>query len=190
MNLDDYGIPEGISEVIITTKGERPNAAPIGIIRRDGRLFIRLFPDSHTYANVTSTGRLVANVSHDPVLFVESAFNDIPPESFEWWEDHPIISDAEAWILFEARRRGNDAKTTTFDLEVLAARLGRQRPRAVSRGLSAVLEATVHATRYEALRDPKYLERVRYYAGLVRRCGGPREQEAMKRLMEILEAIE
>ena len=42
--LDELGILEGINEVIATTESEgRINAAPIGIIRSEDRLYVRLF---------------------------------------------------------------------------------------------------------------------------------------------------
>jgi len=53
VDLYSFGIKEGISETIISTGLESPNAAPIGIIVKNGRTFVRLFKGTHTWENVT-----------------------------------------------------------------------------------------------------------------------------------------
>jgi len=57
----------------------------------------------------------------------------------------------------------------------------------VNRGFASVIEATVHATRYLRTHDPKLRELIDHHAGLVRRCGGQREQEALGMLEGYLE---
>ncbi|MGE5831376.1 MAG: DUF447 domain-containing protein, partial [Methanomicrobiales archaeon] len=58
---------EGINEVIATTWN---NAAPMGIIFRDGEYRMVLFRGSHTAMNIERWGWVVANIVHDPVLWV------------------------------------------------------------------------------------------------------------------------
>lgn len=189
--LDDYGITRGISEVIITTKGPTgENAAPIGVIRRKNNAFLRLYPGSHTYENIRETGQVVANVSHDPMVFVETAFND-SHLSFDQWNDMPVLPTpaAEAHVLFTVHEDQRGGETTIFDLRAVDARRGEVILRAVNRGFYAVIEATVHATRYQELGDQIYLDKIDYYADLVGRCGNPRDREAMNRLLEIVEMI-
>ena len=70
---------EGINEVIATTWG---NAAPMGIIFRDGVYRMVLYRGSHTAMNIERWGWVVANIVHDPVLWVRTAFSDLPPSSF------------------------------------------------------------------------------------------------------------
>ncbi len=55
-----------------------------------------------------------------------------------------------------------------------------------NRGFNAVLEATVHATRYKLSGDEKYLELIRHYETLASKCGGESEKKAMKLLYEVL----
>jgi hypothetical protein len=49
-----------------------------------------------------------------------------------------------------------------------------------------VLEATINATRYKTLKDPKYLESMKQYESIVRKCGGRQELEAFQLLKEYL----
>jgi len=93
----------GINEVIATTA---KNAAPIGIHYRDGKATMILFSGSHTAANIERDGWVVANIVHDPVLYVKTAFEDLPADAFV---EEPIgdrrmtrLRDAAAWIAFSA----------------------------------------------------------------------------------------
>ncbi|HPT20144.1 MAG TPA: DUF447 family protein, partial [Methanothrix sp.] len=56
--------------------------------------------------------------------------------------------------------------------------------RAVNRGANLVVEAAVAATRYLALRTDSYFEELMKMHRIINRCGGPREREAMDRLMD------
>jgi len=67
---------EGINEVIATTRG---NAAPMGIIVREGKLTMVVFRESHTAARLSSDGWVVANFLFDPVVYVKTAFDDRLP---------------------------------------------------------------------------------------------------------------
>ena len=52
----------------------------------------------------------------------------------------------------------------------------------VNRGQCAVIEATVHATRYRSTRDPRLGRLIEHHAVIVRKCGGPDELEALELL--------
>ena len=67
----------GINEVIATTAF---NAAPIGIHYREKKYHAVLFLGSHTAENIARDGWVVANFVHDPVLYVKTAFEDLPQE--------------------------------------------------------------------------------------------------------------
>ena len=104
INVEDFGIHEGISEVIFTTISPDgiPNAAPMGLHRKGGRLFARIY-NSKTLENIMSKPVAAANIVDDPVLFVQSALSDAEPERFEYVEDFPVLKDAMGWILFECK---------------------------------------------------------------------------------------
>lgn len=74
-----FGIREGISETIVSTGLESPNAAPIGIVVKGKRTFVRLFKGTHTWANVFKEKYLVANIVYDSLLLVRSTFSILSP---------------------------------------------------------------------------------------------------------------
>jgi len=188
MELSEFGIGEGISEVIATTQSEKgePNAAPIGIINRGG-YFVRLYKSSKTLSNVLKTHKIAANVSNDAVLFVISAFKNLSREHFTRFQGFPVLRDADAWVIFKCEPACNGEDFFEFKLEVQAARVNRKGVRAINRGLNAIIEATILATRLKVNEnDTKegqkqhILRKIAYYEGIVEKCGGEREKEAMK----------
>jgi len=59
--------------------------------------------------------------------------------------------------------------------------------RAINRGLNAIIEATILATRLKVNENDtkegqkqRILRKIAYYDGIVEKCGGEREKEAMK----------
>ena len=186
--LDELGIQDGINEVIATTEmSGRINAAPLGIIRDADSLYVRLFLGTHTYENVLSKGWFVANITHDAWLFAETAIEDLDQEYFMRREELPVLKSAEAWGLFKCEAYATDiiiAKVELVKGEVL-----RRDFRACNRGANLVIEAAVAATRYLALRTDSYFEELMKMQRIINRCGGPREREAMDRLMERIDSF-
>lgn len=187
-DLDRLGLRPGISEVLATTRGPRgrPHAAPMGFRRLGGRATAVLYKPSETLANVEATGRLVANVVDDPLLFVEAAFRDLGRGRFVGTRHGPVLRGASAWVACAARRAREEEERTTFRLAPVAGRVVRTGLRAPNRGFHGVLEATVHATRYVIFRDPALLRKIRELEPVVRKCGGPRERRAWERLQSFL----
>jgi len=181
--LEKLGFLDGINEVIATTEKEgRINAAPLGIIKDGDSLYVRLFSGTHTYENILAGGWFVANVTHDAWLMAETALEDLTPEYFVRREGLPVLSDAEAWALF---------KCEPFPLDIIIAKVELEKGeflrcdfRACNRGANLVVEAAVAATRYMALRTDNYYEELMKMQRIINRCGGPREREAMDRLMD------
>ena len=181
--LEKLGFLDGINEVIATTEKEgRINAAPLGIIKDGDSLYVRLFSGTHTYENILAGGWFVANVTHDAWLMAETALEDLTPDYFVRREGLPVLSDAEAWALF---------KCEPFPLDIIIAKVELEKGeflrcdfRACNRGANLVVEAAVAATRYMALRTDNYYEELMKMQRIINRCGGPREREAMDRLMD------
>lgn len=178
---------EGINEVIATTRG---NAAPIGIVVRNGKPGMVLFRGSHTSENVETGGWVVANFIFDPVLYVVTAFNDLPKESFveEKAGGYTVerLASCEAWAAFSATVE----KKTRDVLVVGLTLLGEASPgvvlHPVNRGFNSIIEATVHGTRYTRSRSPELLSLIEHHAGIVGKCGGPKEKEALELLFEYI----
>ncbi len=178
---------DGINEVIATTFA---NAAPMGIINRGDAAHMVLFRGSHTARNVGRYGWIVANISYDPVLWVRTAFEDLPPEYFAdlTFNCRPMyrLRDCEAWIAFEATVENKTEENLIVSLSPLDQEIRSTILRPVNRGFNSVIEATVHATRYVRFRDPELLKLIEHHEKIVRKCGGKREVEAMELMREMI----
>lgn len=178
---------EGINEIIATTKS---NAAPMGIIARQGIFRMVCFNDTHTEKNITRDRWVVANIVHDPVLYVKTAFSDLPATAF-FAEDVTGIPmerlvDAEAWIAFSAIIEKRGTQSMSVRLVPVAENIITCRPYPVNRGFFAIIEATVHGTRYRLSGDPELKKLIDHYREIVRKCGGPRELEGLALLDSFL----
>lgn len=170
----------GINEVIATTAF---NAAPIGIHYRERKYRIVLFLGSHTAENIARDGWVVANLIHDPLLYVKTAFEDLPRERFI---EEPVngrtmhrLAGADGWVAFSATVEHRTAETMTVSLKPEQERIEEVVLYPVNRGFNNLIDATVHATRYKVTRDPELKNLIEYEAGIVRKCGGKKELEAL-----------
>ncbi|WP_321430786.1 DUF447 domain-containing protein [uncultured Methanolobus sp.] len=187
LDLEDYGIYEGISETIVTTnRGWSMNAAPMGIIRRSDKLFVRLFKGSTTYDNVLSEKVLVANTTWDAITFVNSTFSDLDDSDFESLNINGRtivpLKDAQCWVAFECINTKLTSDALVSELIPLGTHVNKCLIRAPNRGFFAVIEACIHATRYQLTGENKYLKLIKVYGDIVDKCGGKNEKEAMKLL--------
>jgi hypothetical protein len=161
-----------------------PNAAPIGLHMKDGKFFARIY-NSKTLDNILCKKAAAANIIDDPVLFVQSALSDIPPDNFDLIGDFPVLKDALGWIIFDCRIRKGET-ISVVELSPVEAQIKHRQIQPINRGFNAVIEATIEATRYVVLKDKKYLDRIEYYDTIARKCGGSREKEAMKLLFDLV----
>lgn len=177
----------GINEVIATTEF---NAAPMGIIVREGPARMVLFSGSHTAENIEKNGWLVANIVYDPLLYVKTAFGDIPHDNFieESINGKKMyrLKDANAWAAFTATidKKTSEALMVTLTLQKEIIEGVSLHP--VNRGFNSIIDITVHATRYRMNRDPELKKLIDYHAGIVRKCGGARELAALDLLMQYI----
>lgn len=186
IDIEDFGILDGISEVIFTTlstDGE-PNAAPMGLHRKEGRLFSMIY-NSRTLENILDRPVAVANIVDDPVLFVLSSLCDLEPERFEYVNGFPILKDALGWVLFDCRCKKGE-RISIVELSPVDGKINRRKIQPVNRGFNGVIEAAVHATRYAVFREKKYLDSIEHYNTIVKKCGGAREREAMVILYKLI----
>lgn len=187
IDVEDFGIHEGISEVIFTTlsPGGVPNAAPIGVHMKYRRLFARIY-SSKTLDNISSKPIAAANITDDPVLFVQSALSDIEAGRFEYADGVPVLKNALGWVIFECKCKKGE-NVSVVELSPIKGKINKLKIKPVNRGFNAVIEALIHATRYVVFKEKKYLERIEYYDAIVKKCGGAREREAMRLLYELMD---
>ncbi|MEA1984720.1 MAG: DUF447 family protein [Euryarchaeota archaeon] len=192
--LDDFGIGEGISETVVTTyNGWNPNAAPIGIIRKNDKVYIRLFKGSTTYSNVLKNKLLVANVVYDPILFVQSTLHHLDNSAFnmESYEEHGIavLKGALSWVAFKCINIKETSETLVAEMIPTHAHINQCQIKAPNRGFNLIIEAAIHATRYKLTKDEKYLKLIKAYRKTIDKCGAEPEKEAIELLMEQLTKI-
>jgi hypothetical protein len=182
----DIEFREGISEVIATTRNDRPNAAPIGIINRK-ILYVVLYKGTHTFSNVKKNSQLVANFVLDPLLYVRTAFEDVDVSFFRSDQDAPVLQAAYAWVEFKCSIAEKPTRNrAVVQLHPVKSVVLSQPMMPTNRAFCALIEATIHATRYRKLKDPKYLEIALRYERVVRKCGGAQELEAFQLLKKYL----
>jgi len=180
-------LKSGINEVIATTAF---NAAPIGIHVRDRTVSMILFPGSHTAENIVRDGWVVANIISDPLLYVKTAFEDLPRDAFV---EEPVagktmyrLAGAEAWIAFTTKAESNSAGTIKVTLTQEKEIIETVAVHPVNRGFNSIIDATVHATRYRINRDPEIKKLIDYHTGIVRKCGGKKDLAALDLLMRYI----
>jgi len=194
MNLKEAGIDEGVSEVIVTTRSAsgKPNAAPVGIITAtnegENKHLVKLYEGSKTLSNVLETNKLAANVTDDAVLFVKAAFDNLSKAHLSFFSDFPVLKEAKSWILFQSVLVEKSSKYSLFQLTPITVKINRREVKAINRGLNAVIEAAILATRYYVTPDEQEKEELKklieLYASIVKKCGGRREKEAIRILYE------
>ncbi len=179
---------DGINEVIVTT---HHNAAPIGIISRNEKLRMVLYHGSHTAEQVISGGWVVANFLFDPVIYVTTAFDDLPAAAFmeETAGNFTVerLCSCEAWGAYQATVERTTRESLLVSLLPLREEKGDLLLHPVNRGFNSIIDATVHGTRYKVTRDPELRDLIGYHAGIVKKCGGPREKEALALLFDYID---
>ena len=201
-------IAGGINEVIAVTfdREGRANAAPIGIINRSGRCRLVLFKGTHTLENVLENGVFCANIVYDPVLYVKTAFEDIGGDGFteecftgesftenfvEGEEKDSVLrfyrlKSAESCVLFKAVKTGESAESCIFELDFVSEKIIAPSVHPFNRGYAAVIDAAVHGTRYVISRSAELKSIIDYDISIAKKCGGERENEAVRMLLEYI----
>jgi hypothetical protein len=149
-----------------------------------------LYPGSHTAENIVRDGWVVANFIHDPLLYVKTAFEDLPRDAFV---EEPVagktmyrLAGAEAWTAFTAQAESNSSGTLKVTLTQEKEIIEAVAVHPVNRGFNSIIDATVHATRYRENRDLALKTLIDYHTGIVRKCGGKKELAALDLLMQYI----
>ncbi len=172
----------GINEIIAVTKD---NAAPIGIILREGQCpKMILFKGSKTEENIRRYGWVTANFVSKASLYARYSFSDVDAEELTNDGSMQRLRDADAWISFTADVVNETEQTYLIDLTPVSETVLRPGIRRVNRGFDAVIDASVHATRYVFNHSEELRNRILYDFELIRKCGGEDELAAKKILEE------
>jgi len=170
-----------VTETVTTTLGPngRWNAAALGIEGSDaGLASARTWGHTRTRRNFEREGTGYVCFVHDPVVFARAAMTVVE-------HDDPVPEAALAWAEIEAEKTdaGERGGTEWADwaLSPTASALVDESVPLINRGHAAVVEATVAASRLDVPEydDAELRARLDYFADVVERAGGEREQEAL-----------
>jgi hypothetical protein len=177
----------GVVESVTATLGpnDRWNHAALGLHPDgdvpDGQVTARTWGRTRTRRNFEREAQGVVGFTRDPVFFVDAAL------SIEETND-PVHSDVDATVRASVSRldEGRDGGTEWVDwrLRPVETRVRRRVVPTVERGFSAVVEATVHASRLDvdAYDTAVLCDRLRFLSSVVDRAGGPRDERAFERI--------
>ena len=178
---------EGITEALVTTEmaADQWNVAALGLHAGDP-VTARTWGRTRTRRNFDRQGTGVVQFVDDPVAFAEAALA-------VWEVADPVLEEAAAWVRVSVTSLATGtAGGTGWEDWALSPTEARVRDRTVpriDRGFNAVVEATVAASRLDvpAYDDAPLRERLAYFEGVVDRCGGTRDREAMDRIRDLVE---
>jgi Uncharacterized conserved protein len=199
---ENFGLTEGISEWILTTKNAAEdqisaNAAPIGIIQKNGRMYLRLFKGSKTCENLKRENYCAANITSDAVVYAESTFYDLDEKRFEYKdyrspmtdaEKIPVLKEADRVVLFKCAGRKETKELLMIEIEPIEFVIQNAEKSGfiANRGFNAVIEACIHMTRYELTKEKAYSDKIYQMREIVLKCGRNRDKEAFEIIMKRL----
>jgi len=178
----------GVVESVVTTLGpnDRWNVAALGLHAGDP-VTARTYGRTRTWRNFRERGGGVVQFTRDPVDFVDAALSVREL-------DGPVLDSADAWVEVSTERVGidreGDTEVVTWELRPVDSGVERRVVPTTSRGFSAVVEATVAASRLDV---PDYdretlLDRLAYFEGVVETAGGEHERSAFERIDDLVDA--
>mgnify|MGYP000989355750 CR=1 FL=1 len=201
-DLHSIGMEKGLLyETIISTENEagEPNAAPIGVICKDKReIVLYLNHATHTLENIKINKNFTVNITHNPLIFVNSTISDLDFNYFKKYNDKFYIKEAEAFFtatvesVKEVEKEDNIGKTTVniIKANVNDIIIKEKQFTPLNRAIFAIIESLVYVSRIELVDDNTrniYLERINEMTRVVNRVGGLDHKEAMKRILKYLE---
>ena len=193
---DGWPVPlRGVTESVVTPHGptDRWNVAALGLHspgtgadgEPGGPVTARTYGRTRTWRNFDERGGGVVQFTVDPRTFVDAALTVREV-------DDPVLPSADAWVEVDveevAAETEGDTTVRTWELSPAESAVVSERVPTVNRGFGAVVDATVAASRLDvpAFDTAELLDRLRYFADVVERCGGPAEREAFARIDEAI----
>jgi len=121
-------------------------------------------------------------------MYVKTAFEDLPRDAFI---EEPVngrtiyrLAGVDGWAAFSAAVEHTSGGMVVVQLTLEKEIIEEVSFHPVNRGFNSLIDATVHATRFIVTRDPELKTLIDYHTGIVRKCGGKKELEALDLLMK------
>jgi uncharacterized protein len=190
--ITDLGFQVGvISEAIVSTcnKDGTSNAAPMGItIQNDQQFSLNVFNSSSTNRNLQTNKCGVINLTSNIEVFYKTAFKEANPDGKlpqDWFikseaVNAPKLRFADATVNFSvSKMEPISPDKTQFLCSVELVTAQKKPPQVYCRGMSATLEAIIHATRVKAfIGDAAETERVSKLLEMIQNCNDVVERVA------------
>lgn len=193
----------GVTETLVATPGpnDRFNVAAFGVHAPGadespgGETESRGIPWGQTWGRTRTRRNFeerevgYVQFTRDPVVFVDAALSIHEV-------DNPVLESADAWVQVRPERLDSGHRGGTewvdWSLQAIDSGVCRETVPTFSRGYAAVVEATVAASRLdvEAYDTASLRSRIRYFEGVVNRCGSKPEARAFERLYELIDMTE
>lgn len=138
---------EGIYEVLLSTKGEALNVSPIGVRRKEERLYALIYRNTATFSNLAKDEKCGITVSHNPIKFYKALKGElnyaveVSPEGYPYLPGDAVIY-ARCHI-----ESGNDPVMVKINPEKVIENEIKEDLYAFSRADSLFIDALVHFTR-------------------------------------------
>jgi len=155
-SLVELGFMEGgIVEVVASTVDGygRPNLAAMGASLKEGLVALRPFKDTATYANLSSTGEAVLNLTDDPAIFAHAALKlrlqelELEPARAV---KPPRVKGAYGFVEVVVESVEDGGERAEVHCRPIVVEAQPMRPKAYCRAGPAIIEALIHASRLEA----------------------------------------
>jgi hypothetical protein len=179
-----------ILETILTTLDAEgsPNAAPMGVEWSEREIVVKPYRETTTFRNLQATGEAVVNLVDDVLMYVHTAL---------WSRSYPssparavrgvVLDAACSWREIVVREAETAAPRARFVCDVVRSEVRREFL-GYSRARSAVIEATILATRTRIRPIQEILAEYRRLQVIVGKTAGPEEREAMTLLSDFVES--
>ena len=199
-NLESLNMFKGqLYETIVTTQSNEhiKNAAPIGVICKDSNhVVIHLDNCVHTHRNILENGKLIVNITKDPLIFTYSTLGELEDEYFDDFNGFPLIKDSlgffKAHVIKKIeKKRENDyndgiGHVVTCEVEDIYTR-EHDEIVPLSRSINAVIESLVYYCRF----DHKYKDKqdiiwthMKELNRVCQKVGNDDEKKSMKLILE------
>ena len=179
-----------IVETLVTTldREGQPNVAPMGVEWGESEIVLKPYRETTTFRNLTSHPEAVVNLVDDVLYYVEAALASPTYAASPAVVVRGIVLEAAcSWRELRLRQAETSQERARFACDVVHQGARREFI-GYNRARNAVLEATILATRTRFQPIATILAEYTRLQVIVDKTAGPREREAMARLVEHVNA--
>lgn len=178
-----------LETIVSTLDGEgRPNFAPMGVEWGETEIVLKPYRETTTFRNLHHVPEAVVNIVDDVLYFVKGALGSPVFPSTPAATIRGVVLDAAcSWRELRVRDGDTSEARARFVCDVVHRGIRREFV-GHNRARSAVIEATILATRTRILPIGEILDEYRRLQVIVDKTSGPGEREAMVLLTDFVRA--